>query len=79
MEISIYGTPSCSYCKAAKEFLDGRGWTYTYYDLTTLDPVVAQSVLDGSGMRTVPIVSIDGRYIGGYEQLVENISHMERN
>lgn len=79
MKIEIFGTPTCSACREAKSFLDVRGWDYTYHDLTTMPPADAQKVLDISGMRTVPIVTIDGDVIGGRDQLIEFISSEERN
>lgn len=78
MQINIYGRHNCQWCVAAKEFLDRRGWKYTYHNLMQLEPKHAQLVLDNSGMRSVPIVQIDDIYIGGYDQLEAYINGVEQ-
>lgn len=77
MQINIYGRPNCSFCRDAKTLLDRKSWAYTYTDLFAIDPVEAQAILDRSGMRTVPMVEVDGTFIGGYDQLEQYIRNVE--
>ena len=77
MQINIYGRPNCSWCAAATNLLDRKGWKYSYHNLFDMEPKQAQSVLDNSGMKTVPIVRIDDIYIGGFDQLEGYIRGVE--
>lgn len=77
MVINIYGRPNCQWCMSATMFLDRKGWVYTYHNLMEMEPKDAQTILDESGMRTVPIVKIDDMYIGGYDALEGYIRGVE--
>lgn len=77
MRIRIYGRPNCSWCKAAKKFLDRKGYPYEYYDLFAMEPADAKVVIGFSGMTSVPIVQIDEIYIGGYNALEGYINGKE--
>lgn len=77
MIINIYGRPNCQWCMAATMFLDRKGWKYTYHNMMEMEPREAQTILDESGMRTVPIVKIDNVYIGGYDALEGYIRGVE--
>ena len=72
MTIEVYGKRNCSYCSLAKSFLDKQNIEYSYFDieaegfdLTSLLKVTAP------GARSVPIVVIDGKWIGGYTELTK--------
>lgn len=84
MKIQIYGKTPCSYCDMAKSFLDRKGWQYEYTNLQSLAMSgeeglkQANTVLQESGMKTVPIVKIDNIYIGGYDQLVAYVEGVEK-
>lgn len=77
MKINIYGRPNCHWCMAATYLLDRKGWKYTYHNLMEMHPQGAQTILDESGMRTVPIIKIDNIYIGGYDALEGYIRGVE--
>ena len=66
--IEIYTTPSCGYCVRAKRLLQERGIEYEEFDVSG-DPALRARVMERSGRRTVPQIFIDGRSIGGYEEL----------
>ncbi len=68
--IELYTTPSCSFCVRAKRLLQERGIAYEEHDVAHDDELRA-SVMERSGRRTVPQIFIDGRSIGGYEELAE--------
>ena len=68
--IELYTTPSCSFCVRAKRLLQERGLVYDEHDVAT-DDALRASVMERSGRRTVPQIFIDGRSIGGYEELAE--------
>ena len=66
--ITVYGTDWCGFCEAAKVLLEERGIPYEDIDISD-DPAFRQTVFDMSGRWTVPLVTIDGRPIGGYVEL----------
>lgn len=69
MQIVIYGTPTCSVCKQAREWLDEQGTAYTYEDLTEMPRHRAQAIIEYSQMKTVPIIYDGGHLIGGFDKL----------
>lgn len=77
MQINIYGRPNCQWCTAATSLLDRKGFKYSYHNLFDMEPKQAQSVLDNSGMKSVPIVNIDSTYIGGFDALEQYIRAVE--
>jgi glutaredoxin 3 len=68
--IEVYTTPSCAYCVRAKRLLQERGLAYEEFDVAH-DDELRESVMQRSGRRTVPQIFIDGKSIGGYEELAE--------
>ena len=60
----------CPYCVAAKRLLQARGIPYTEFDVAQ-DDALRADVMQRSGRRTVPQIFIDGRSIGGFEELRE--------
>ena len=65
----VYSTPFCGYCSAAKRLLTAKGADFTEIDVMfeaeTRDEMIERS----GGRRTVPQIFIDGRHIGGYDDL----------
>lgn len=68
-KVEIYTTGSCFYCVAAKNFLKQKGFGYDEIRVDT-DPEKYREMLGRAPRRTVPQIFFDGRYIGGYEELV---------
>jgi glutaredoxin 3 len=68
--IEMYTTPSCPYCVRAKRLLKERGLAYEEIDVAS-DDALRLDVMKRSGRRTVPQIFIDGRSIGGYDELAE--------
>jgi glutaredoxin 3 len=67
--IVVYSTPFCGYCGAAKRLLASKGVEVTEIDVM-FDPEQRQKMMDMSGgRRTVPQIFIDGRHIGGFDDL----------
>ncbi|PZQ24700.1 MAG: glutaredoxin 3 [Sphingopyxis macrogoltabida] len=68
-DIEIYTKFFCPYCTRAKALLDGKGVSYREIDVTT-DRAGFDAMAQKSGGRlTVPQVFIDGRHIGGSDDL----------
>jgi glutaredoxin 3 len=67
--IVVYSQPFCGYCAAAKRLFASKGAEYTEIDVM-LDPAERAKMIERSGgRRTVPQIFIDGRHIGGYDDL----------
>lgn len=68
-KIEIYTSPLCGFCHAAKRLLDGKGATYTEYNVLT-DPALKPEMIErANGARTVPQIFIEGVGIGGCDDL----------
>jgi glutaredoxin 3 len=67
--IVVYSQPFCGYCSAAKRLLKQKGAAFTEFDVM-FDPGRRSEMLERSGGRsTVPQIFIDGRHVGGYDDL----------
>lgn len=68
-KVEIYTKFGCPYCHRAKRLLDSKGATYEEYDITLGGPQRAEMIQRANGRITVPQVFIDGRHIGGSDDL----------
>jgi glutaredoxin 3 len=65
--VEVYGTDWCPYCVAAERLLTARDIPYTH--VTVSPEELRGRVLELSGRLTIPLIVIDGRPIGGYQEL----------
>ena len=70
-EIEIYTTPFCPYCARAKRLLDQKGVAFVEIDLWQFPERRAEMIERAGGRRTVPQLFVDGRAIGGSDELAE--------
>jgi len=69
-KIEIYTGPFCAYCFRAKSLLKKRGLEYVEYDIHS-QPEKRSEMLDRSnGARTIPQIFINGRHVGGCDELM---------
>jgi glutaredoxin 3 len=69
--VLVYSSPFCGYCGAAKRLLAGKGVRFTEIDVL-FDPDRRREMIERSGGRqTIPQIFIDGRHIGGFDDLSE--------
>lgn len=67
--IDIYTTPTCPYCIRAKELLRRKGAVFTEISVEG-DPAGRAAMTErAGGASTVPQIFIDGRHIGGCDDL----------
>ena len=66
--IEIYTSPYCGYCHRAKALLTRKHAAFTEIDIMDDDQLRAD-MMKRSGRRTVPQIFIDGRHIGGCDDL----------
>lgn len=68
-KVEIYTKWGCPYCVAAKSLLDKKGVAYEEYDVTMGGPKKAEMQERVPGARTVPQVIVDGRALGGFDDI----------
>lgn len=68
--IDIYTKEDCSFCAEAKAFMQKKNLQYTEH-LIGRDLTREQLIGKFPQMKTVPIILVDGKLIGGYINLVE--------
>jgi len=68
--VVIYTTTYCPYCRAAKRLLESKGVNYEEFDLTENEEIKTK-VMEELGWQSVPIILINEKLIGGYDQLRE--------
>jgi glutaredoxin 3 len=67
-QIVVYSTTYCPYCIRVKMLLRSRGYAYTDIDVSGNADKRAWLVKETGGRRTVPVVFIDGKHVGGYDE-----------
>ncbi|HET9511242.1 MAG TPA: glutaredoxin 3 [Sphingomonas sp.] len=67
--VEIYTKAFCPYCTRAMRLLDSKGVVPEEYDITMGGPKRAEMIDRANGRTTVPQVFIDGRHIGGSDDL----------
>ena len=67
MNVIIYTTPFCQWCKATKEFLAKKKIKFTEKDVSKNKKLV-QEMVKKSGQYGVPVLDIQGKIIIGYNQ-----------
>lgn len=65
--VKIYTTPTCMYCKMAKEFFQEHNVAYEEHDVTT-DEAARNLMIEKTGQMGVPVIDIDGEYVVGYDK-----------
>ena len=76
MEIIVYSKNNCVFCTKAKALLNNLGLEYEEKSLEKdfgSDP--SKLIEDiGKNVRTMPQIKIDGKLVGGYNQLIEHFA-----
>jgi glutaredoxin-like YruB-family protein len=58
MNIKIYSTPTCGYCKLLKQYLDEKNISYTDIDVMA-DQTQAEEMVKKTGQQGVPVTIIE--------------------
>jgi glutaredoxin 3 len=69
-EIILYTDDFCGFCKRAKALFQQKGVDFKEINLGQ-DWQKRKDLEKQTGMRTVPIIFIQGKCIGGYHELVQ--------
>jgi len=66
-EVTIYTTPSCVYCKMAKDFFRQQSIAYKEVDVAE-DLGGRQEMIEKSGQLGVPVIDVAGQIIIGFDK-----------
>jgi glutaredoxin 3 len=69
--VEIYTKFGCPYCARAKALLGQKGIDYEEYEINTLPGKRDEMLERSNGRHTVPQIFIDGRHVGGSDDLAE--------
>lgn len=73
--VEIYTKFMCPYCARAKKLLETKGVDYEETDISMGGQKREEMIQRSNGRTTVPQIFIDGRHVGGSDDLAE----LERN
>ena len=65
--VTIYSTPTCHFCKMAKDFFTEKGLQYTNYDVSQ-DAVKRDEMIKMTGQLGVPVIVIGGDIMVGFDR-----------
>lgn len=67
--ITLYTTPTCGYCHAAKRLLTAKGASFHEINVAVDPSRRAEMVKRARGRHTVPQIFIGERHIGGFDDM----------
>jgi glutaredoxin 3 len=67
MAVTIYTTPTCGYCKVAKEYFKTQHVPFTEHNVAS-DQRKAEEMLRKSGQMGVPVIDVNGKIIVGFNR-----------
>jgi glutaredoxin 3 len=67
--VELYTTDSCSFCRRAKGLLQAKGVAFREVFLPRDDLDAHVCLSRRTGMATMPQILVDGRLLGGWEEL----------
>ena len=67
MSVTVYSTPTCSYCNLAKDYLREKGISFTDFNVAQ-DLKKADEIVKKSGQMGVPVLDVNGRVIVGFNK-----------
>ncbi len=70
-EVEIYTTSLCGYCHRAKHLLKNKGVEFIEYDVTFDADKRREMRERADGRTSVPQIFIDGKGVGGSDDLIE--------
>lgn len=68
-DVEIYTKSTCPYCIRAKTMLEMKGVQYREYEVAGDRAKLNEMIERSGGRSTVPQIFVDGRHIGGCDDL----------
>jgi glutaredoxin-like YruB-family protein len=66
-KVIVYSTPTCVYCKMAKELFSKNNVAYEEFNVAS-DMKAREEMVKKSGQLGVPVIDIDGKIMVGFDQ-----------
>lgn len=66
-KVVIYSTPTCVYCRMAKEFFKKNNIAYDEFNVAE-DDVAREAMIEKSHQLGVPVIDIDGTIFVGFDK-----------
>lgn len=66
-DVTIYSTPTCHFCHAAKEFFTEHGVKFTDYNVAT-DLEKRKEMIQKSGQMGVPVIYVGDQLVVGFDE-----------
>ncbi len=67
MAVTMYTTPTCTYCRLAKDYFRQHKINFTEYNVAA-DTRRAEEMTRKSGQMGVPVLDINGRILVGFNK-----------
>lgn len=67
MDVKVYSTPTCPWCKRVKEFLGEKNIEFEDINVAS-NKEAAQEMMKKSGQMGVPVIDVDGQIMIGFNQ-----------
>ncbi|MEZ4200333.1 MAG: glutaredoxin family protein [Candidatus Paceibacterota bacterium] len=65
--VTIYSTPACHFCHAAKDFFNANNVAFTEHDVAA-DADKRQEMIELTGQMGVPVIQIDNDVVVGFDE-----------
>ena len=65
--VTIYSTPVCHYCQAAKEYFKENDIEYTEHDVAA-DAEKREEMVEMTGQMGVPVIKIEDDIVVGFDE-----------
>lgn len=68
-EVEVYSGQGCPFCRRAKRMLTAKGASFSEIAIDNDDEKLAEMTSRSGGRKTVPQIFIDGKHIGGMDEM----------
>lgn len=67
VKVKVYSTPTCPWCKIAKQFLRENKIKFEEVDVSS-NQEAAKDMIKRSGQMGVPVIDVDGQLLIGFDK-----------
>jgi glutaredoxin 3 len=71
--VTVFSTATCGWCRRAEALLTRHGIPFETVDVTD-DRRARAALAERANWRTVPVIFVEGRPIGGYRELADLVN-----
>ena len=71
MSVTIYSSPLCGFCHAAKHLLTQKGVAFEEIDVLRNPDEKPKMIQRAGGRRTVPQIFVGDIHLGGYDDIAD--------